>query len=407
MATIDKFFPKRRKVIDDDQQQKAHPYTLLNTLIRRMREHDGIVYKAALDRGDETFEKEVSAFLRPEIIALYESGKLFELEDLRKLSQKDNFRHRNSSAYLHVVVTPEGVRFYVGQANDTQQRVMSQHQSETYRRNNPSLHYMAMENCIEDFFVNLGLLRDARDGEDDKILSQDLNTFEMWGALIFRSLAPQILRKYLPPSIVNDDVPDIHLNVRSPLAQWGSFGIEAWHADMKVSTDPLKQKWYSKFIEGRSLELQKVADRQRTRVREGANLGTRRSVCSGKQGTRLMHRGVYITVPHAIKKYEDGTVHFKTELHPEGEGDHPHYYARNAPSTDICRRLGIQFTGLGADGRELSMWARTEVKTDTVFKRANSLCDFILEVPIEVTEVTPRRFLDVNKTRGRPKIVFT
>lgn len=70
-------------------------------------------------------------------------------------------------------------------------------------------------------------------------------------------------------------------------------------------------------------------------------------------------------------------------------------------------RLGIKFTGLGADGRELSVWARTDATTDATFKKANSLCDFILEVPIEVTEATPRRFLHVNKTRGRPKGVYT
>jgi hypothetical protein len=232
MATIDKFFPKRRKVIDDDQQQKAHPLALLNTLIRRIRQHDENVYKD-------------------------ESGNLLELEDLKKISRKDNFRHRNGSVYLHVVVTPEGVRYYIVQAFDTQQRVISQHQSECYRRNNPSLHYMTMEISTEDFFVSLGTLQDARDGEDDKVLSQDLNTFEMWGALIFRSLPLQLLRKYLPPSIANDDVPDIHLNVRSPLAQSGSFasGSVTWHGDMKTSTDPIKQKWYSKFLEGRSLEL--------------------------------------------------------------------------------------------------------------------------------------------------------
>jgi hypothetical protein len=409
MATIDKFFYKKPKLTDNDHQQDtARPQNLLRTLIRRIRQHDLSEYQTALDRGDEIFEQKVTAFLRPELVELYETGKLCQLGELRKLSQKDSFRHRKSSVYLHVIVTPEGVRFYIGQADDTQKRVISQHQSESYRNNNASLHYKALETSTEDFFVDVGVLPDAVVGDDLKVRALDLNTFEMWGALIFRSLPRTLLQKYLPASIANDKFSDLHLNLRSPLSQSKARDDNGWHQVMQSSTDPLKIERYADFKKSRTEQLQKMTSSKNAKTMQDAMLGERRSVCKSKGATRVQIKGLKICVPMLIKPYEDNTVHFKLDMQPADEGDHPHYYVRNAPEEDVCRRLGIQFTGLGPNGDELTLWASTETKSDNIHKTANSLCDFLLDIPIEVTEQTPRRFLDVNKGRGRPnKVVYT
>jgi hypothetical protein len=93
------------------------------------------------------------------------------------------------------------VRIYIGQANSIRSRIF-QHLNFRYRRDNPSLHYHAMQNSIYNAIglvaqvpsPNMG--NQSLPGMDSPDLL--LNVLEMWMCLVFRTLPMPTLEAWLP-----------------------------------------------------------------------------------------------------------------------------------------------------------------------------------------------------------------
>jgi hypothetical protein len=87
---------------------------------------------------------------------------------------------------------------YIGQSNNLRQRV-AQHLNFRYRRDNPSLHYHALQYSIYNTIGVLAVLPPPNanaPGMDAPDLLQ--NVLEMWFCLLFRSLPEQSLEEWLP-----------------------------------------------------------------------------------------------------------------------------------------------------------------------------------------------------------------
>lgn len=146
--------------------------------------------------------------------------------------------------YLNAVLgLDRRVRLYVGQTISLRARV-GQHLNFRYRRDNPSLHYHALQNSIYNAFGTLATLPPSgsnQPGMDSPDLL--LNVLEMWMCLAFRTLPQQTLDHWLEGL---EGIKKGHkegkegefggLNIASPLDQ-GDTARE-W-VDCSESDDPL------------------------------------------------------------------------------------------------------------------------------------------------------------------------
>lgn len=95
------------------------------------------------------------------------------------------------------------VRIYVGQTTNLRQRV-GQHLNFRHRRDNPSLHYAALQASVYNTLGVVALLPSGTRAEDPAAVSgMDepdlmLNVLEMWVCLVFRTLPAQLLENWLP-----------------------------------------------------------------------------------------------------------------------------------------------------------------------------------------------------------------
>jgi hypothetical protein len=111
------------------------------------------------------------------------------------------------------------VRIYIGQATQMRARI-AQHLNFRYRRDNPSLHYHAMQQSIYNAIgiaaqipsPNMG--NHTLPGMDSPDLL--LNVLEMWMCLVFRTLPKQMLESWLPE--------DGTINKNRKEGQEGEFG---------------------------------------------------------------------------------------------------------------------------------------------------------------------------------------
>jgi hypothetical protein len=133
-------------------------------------------------------------------------------------------------------------RVYIGQSASLRTRV-KQHWNFRYRRDNPSLHYYAVQNSIYDVFAVLAMLPHSNAPGTSEIPGMDqpdlfLNVLETWCCLLFRCLPHQALAEYLvPESIEGKDFESGALNIANPLDHGGD---SAWDCiDLKESRDPL------------------------------------------------------------------------------------------------------------------------------------------------------------------------
>ncbi|KAH7080416.1 hypothetical protein BKA63DRAFT_590963 [Paraphoma chrysanthemicola] len=122
--------------------------------------------------------------------------------DALKAIGGDVFKFEGRGVYLNGVLgLDKKVRIYIGQATSIRQRV-SQHLNFRYRRDNPSLHYHAMQQSIYNAIGLVAVLPSPSTGNHalPGMDCQDLllNVLEMWTCLIFRTLPPQTLEQWLP-----------------------------------------------------------------------------------------------------------------------------------------------------------------------------------------------------------------
>ncbi|KAF3053093.1 hypothetical protein E8E11_005799 [Didymella keratinophila] len=139
------------------------------------------------------------------------------------------------------------VRIYVGQASSLRQRI-AQHLNFRYRRDNPSLHYYALQHSVYNAIGVLAVLPSpnmgghALPGMDDPGLL--LNVLEMWMGLVFRSLPVSMLGEWLPDGVstTKEGKEGVFwgLNIRCPLDQGDSKS--EW-IDLSESEDPLMREY--------------------------------------------------------------------------------------------------------------------------------------------------------------------
>ncbi|PVH93951.1 hypothetical protein DM02DRAFT_634114 [Periconia macrospinosa] len=133
-------------------------------------------------------------------------------------------------------------RIYVGQSHNLRIRI-AQHWNFRYRRDNPSLHYHAMQQSIFNVFGILAVLPPPNTG-NHALPGMDcpdllLNVIEMWMALVFRSLPSPTLNNWLPDGAKRDGAFGA-LNIANPLENGGS---EREWIDLSESKDPLVQDY--------------------------------------------------------------------------------------------------------------------------------------------------------------------
>ncbi|CAI6240669.1 unnamed protein product [Periconia digitata] len=133
-------------------------------------------------------------------------------------------------------------RIYIGQSQHLRIRI-AQHWNFRYRRDNPSLHYHAMQQSIFNVFGIVAVLPPPNAG-NHALPGMDcpdllLNILEMWMALAFKSLPKQTLVEWLPEG-AGKDTPFGPLNISNPLETGGS---ERGWVDLSDSKDLLIQDY--------------------------------------------------------------------------------------------------------------------------------------------------------------------
>jgi hypothetical protein len=154
------------------------------------------------------------------------------------------------SIYLNGILGQDKrVRIYVGQASSLRTRI-AQHLNFRYRRDNPSLHYCALQRSVYNAIGVLAVLPSpgmgghALPGMDDPGLL--LNVLEMWMGLVFKSLPASMLEEWLPDGVskAKEGKEGVFggLNIRCPLDQGDSKS--EW-IDLSESDDPLVREYLS------------------------------------------------------------------------------------------------------------------------------------------------------------------
>jgi hypothetical protein len=166
------------------------------------------------------------------------------------------------------------VRIYVGQAYSIRSRV-AQHLNFRYRRDNPSLHYHAMQNSIYNAIGLVAQIPSPNMG-NHTLPGMDcpdllMNVLEMWMCLVFRTLPLQTLEEWLPnegtvrkgrKSGAEGEFGG--LNIASPLDQGGKQ--KEW-LDLSDSEDPLIRDYLGRGkdeikVEGKKEEQDENAQRR-------------------------------------------------------------------------------------------------------------------------------------------------
>jgi hypothetical protein len=166
------------------------------------------------------------------------------------------------------------VRIYVGQAGSIRSRV-GQHLNFRYRRDNPSLHYHAMQHSIYNAIglvaqvpsPNMG--NESLPGMDQPELL--MNVLEMWMCLVFRTLPAPTLEAWLPSDgSVKRRKEGAEgefggLNIACPLDQ-GEAQRE-W-LDLSEAEDPLIRDYLGLGRKGAEAEYKKRGDLQHVKAEE-------------------------------------------------------------------------------------------------------------------------------------------
>ncbi len=218
---------------------------ILAQLLSRLKDSDSIYHDRYGQWVESNPKLEDFCFqcVRPQVWNFLQGR--WSLEALKLIG--GDLKFEGHGVYLNGVFgLDKRVRIYVGQATSIRQRI-SQHLNFRYRRDNPSLHYHAMQRSIYNQLGLLALLPSPSHssiglpGMDRPDLL--LNILEMWMCLVFRALPPQTLETWLGGTEDTATVKKENqggnfggLNIASPLDQGAK--IKEW-IDLSGSDDPL------------------------------------------------------------------------------------------------------------------------------------------------------------------------
>ncbi|KAF1944553.1 hypothetical protein EJ02DRAFT_452413 [Clathrospora elynae] len=174
--------------------------TILAHLLGRLKETDSKCYPRYGKWAERhpKLEEFIFRSVRPQVWTFLQGR--WSLDALKLVG--GDLRYEGRGIYLDGVLgLDKRVRVYVGQSINMRQRV-AQHLNFRYRRDNPSLHYHAMQNSVYNTIGALVVLPSPNMGNmtlpgmDDPGLL--LNVVEMWMCLVFRTLPEQMLEEWLP-----------------------------------------------------------------------------------------------------------------------------------------------------------------------------------------------------------------
>ncbi|KAJ4991288.1 hypothetical protein SVAN01_03186 [Stagonosporopsis vannaccii] len=183
--------------------------------------------------------------IRPQVWS-YLNGR-WSLDALKLIA--GDLRADTRAIYLNGILgLDKSVRIYIGQASSLRPRI-AQHLNFRYRRDNPSLHYHALQSSIYNAIGVLAVLPSpnmgghALPGMDDPALL--LNLLEMWMGLVFRTLPTAMMEEWMPGDISPNRKEGKEgvfggLNIRCPLDQGD---IKACWVDLSESDDPLVREY--------------------------------------------------------------------------------------------------------------------------------------------------------------------
>jgi hypothetical protein len=205
-------------------------------------------------------------------------------------SIQGDLRTESRAVYLNGILgLDKRMRLYIGQATSLRPRI-AQHLNFRYRRDNPSLHYHALQSSIYNAIGVLAVLPSpgmgniGLPGMDDPALL--LNVLEMWMGLVFRTLPTSMLEEWLPEDVDPGRKEGKEgrfggLNIRSPLDQGDN---RAEWVDLSESDDPLVRE-YLGIGAAKSDEKPKVESEIEARKKEYVEKARRLN--QGQKGVNL------------------------------------------------------------------------------------------------------------------------
>ncbi|KAF2632108.1 hypothetical protein BU25DRAFT_325384, partial [Macroventuria anomochaeta] len=208
--------------------------------------------------------------IRPQVWS-YLNGR-WNLDALKLIA--GDLRTSSPAIYLNGILgLDKRMRLYIGQTSSLRIRI-AQHLNFRYRRDNPSLHYHALQSSIYNAIGVLAVLPSPNMG-GHALLGMDnpdllLNVLEMWMGLMFRSLPASMLEEWMPEGISparKEGKEGVFggLNIRSPLDQGDS---KAEWVDLSESDDLLVREYLG--IGAAKEEKPRVEDEVEARKKEYA-----------------------------------------------------------------------------------------------------------------------------------------
>jgi hypothetical protein len=196
--------------------------------------------------------------VRPQVWTFLQNR--WSLDALKLIS--GDLRFEGRAIYLNGVLgLDKRLRTYIGQSMNLRQRI-AQHLNFRYRRDNPSLHYHALQYSIYNSIGVLAVLpmgNATLPGMDAPDLL--LNVLEMWMCLVFRSLPEESLREWLPSDGTIDPARKEGkegvvggLNIALPLDQGEKS--RNW-VDLSESEDPLVREYLETTRKSSGVQLVK------------------------------------------------------------------------------------------------------------------------------------------------------
>ncbi|KAF2131561.1 hypothetical protein P153DRAFT_429832 [Dothidotthia symphoricarpi CBS 119687] len=220
--------PKMYDIPDQLSPAQVEAMKILTHVLEKLKEPDSKYY-ARYGKWVERHQK-LDDFcfrcVRPQVWTFL--GGRWSLDGLKAIG--GDLRFEGRGVYVNGVLgLDKRVRTYIGQASSLRQR-FAQHLNFRYRRDNPSLHYLAIQKSIYNAFGTLALLPSPSMGNHTLpgMDSPDLllNVIEMWMSLVFRSLPAQALEAWIPKGVDAGRIEGKEgefggLNIAVPLDQGG------------------------------------------------------------------------------------------------------------------------------------------------------------------------------------------
>lgn len=315
--------------------------------------------------------------INPLMFKLYNTGRMHDINALRLLRVQK--WHPGWGIYVHFVKSRRDGRWrpYGGQSKKVTQRILNNHLNANYRRAHPSLHYTAMEEAEDEFFVMFATIPKRHELTD-----LDLNILEHLATCMFQSLQPAALDVFLPQGTPR--LPWYGLNVSLPLNQGIAPQVKP---DWLASSEDEELK--------RTYKAKAAANLKKKGTKWHSNLPKPRFLADGSQefvlpvvhhyrnsGEESMYfhwtqANVLITdeMRRNVNVYSK-SCRFVVQMMPAGKR-HQHGYMPSPLPEDPCSRLSVQFRGPShIDGKEV-IWLITPAIYDRHICRANTFVDIL------------------------------